>query len=136
MSAPRQKLRGLVGQGMDGRRPTKVAYSRTFPPRVTSYLWAVPQNGIYEIAAWGCGSVTSAGTTGTGAFAFRRLALNVGQWLTITVGLNGQLINPAGGSTGVAPNTTISFPDGTNMVAGACSAGGVPGIATGGDVTP
>ena len=133
MGVPGQNLRGFVGQSMSGTR-TFPGYDRTFTASPTAYSWTVPVSGYYEIAGWGCGSVTLSGVNGTGAFALRRLMLSAGQRLTIQVGLNSANVNPGSGATGTATDTVVTFPDGSTMTAGSAAAGVSAGTATGGDI--
>lgn len=119
---------------MSGNRGPFPAFDRTFPAAASAYQWVVTVPGLYEIAAWGCGSVSNGSVNGTGALAVKRVMLGAGQVVSIQVGLNGANVVPGVSVSGTATDTVVTFPNGTTMTAGSAAAGGSPGSASGGDV--
>jgi len=120
----RQKLRGLVGQRMNGAKDLITPYVTNFPPG--SHSWTPPEAGWYKFCAWGHGGIGNAtGSGGSGGYCEITRSLAPGQTVTIVVGQC-----PFGSG---ATNTTITFPDGKVVTAGSTD-GATAGTASGGDV--
>jgi hypothetical protein len=113
-----QKLRGFVGQGMNGLRKAKSPLSYVYPPG--SYTLTVTKPGWYRFVLWGSGGYASAAISSGGALVIADRRLGAGQAVSIVVG--------SGEVAGV--NSVITFPDGSSVTAargaeGATAAGGV-----------
>lgn len=111
-----QKLRGLVGQSMSGRRPALVAYAYNYP--VGSYTFIAPAAGVWRIVLWGGGGGgNNAATTGGGSGAYYEAErfLAKGEKVSVVVGQGGGINGGSGG------NTTATFPAGEVLSAGGAS---------------
>jgi hypothetical protein len=136
-----QKLRGLVGQGMDGRKFYRDAlFDLVGIVDVTSGSGSIiaPRSCVALIYAFGPGASGSGqnGGGGGGSALFKRLRLIQGQTINYTVGTPGA---QNAGSGFDATDTTIAPPFGVVLTAGGGktnigAAGGLAGAASGGDI--
>lgn len=115
-----QKLRGLVGQGMSGGRKSVTPVVYNYP--AGSYTFTVPKNGWYRFYALGGGggAAIASSSAGSGALVVGDRALVKGQTVALVIGVGG-------GSNTDGNATTVTFPDGGVMMAGA----GISGATTG-----
>ena len=133
----RQKLRGFVGQGVDGRkrndRPPRMVILPVFATSGSGVVFA-PTKCVALIAAWGAGGsganqvlLGTAGGGGGGGFLAKRVRLAKGQSISFSVGLPGLGVpTDTDGNNGGA--TTVTLPSGVVLTAG----GGAKGTSTGG----
>lgn len=145
-----QKLRGLVGQGMDGRRRLtggRVELLRIIDANFGGAI-AAPTSCVALIFAWGGGGSGAAnggggaGRGGPGAALYRRVRLGRGQIISYAVGGGGASVEDAG--TPVAGNagsaTIVTLPGGLTLTAGGGQGGtsgsgdGNGGVAIGGEI--
>jgi hypothetical protein len=113
-----QKLRGLSGQGLDGKRRRPPAFVYTFP--VGSHNWTCPESGLWRFVLWGGGASGNNSSNwggASGGFYMGCRQLIKGQTVTLSVGAGG--IRPAGGNGWDGSATAITLPSGEM-----CSAGG------------
>ena len=123
-----QKLRGLVGQGMNGRRGKLTLAVYVYPPGTRTFT--VPASGKYRIAVRGSGGGGGSGGAGlagsSGALVIGDRYLNKGQTVALVIGAP-----PGFNADGNA--STATFPDGSVMTAGGGGEGFTPnaaGVAT------
>jgi len=121
-----QKIRGLVGQSMSGRRGQKVLLSYSFP--AGNHTWVCPRTGLWRFVLWGAGggADTSLGQAGgSGALYIAERRVSKGQVILLGVGGGTNPAFAAAGSGG--GNTTATMPSGEVITAGgaAANAGGV-----------
>lgn len=124
-----QKLRGFVGQGMNGARRSRTPVFRSYPPG--SYTLTITVSGWYRFVLWGGGASAqnTDGSGGGGAFIRAERALAQGQRVTIICGAPTAV--PAFSATGIDGNaSSVTFPTGEVITAGggqttASRAGGV-----------
>jgi hypothetical protein len=108
-----QPLRGLVAQGMDGRKASPTAYAYTFPPG--TYTWVAPVGAVWKFVLWGGGGGGNNGGPwggGSGALYIAERFIPGGASATITTGLGGA----AGGGDG--GSSTVTLPGGEVLTAG------------------
>lgn len=122
-----QGLRGLVGQGMNGKRRSYQGYLYQYTPG--SYTFTAPKAGYWTVVLWGAGGPGTTSTPGFGggaALSIKTAFLSVGQAVAITVAA----------SDGGSRDSTATFPSGAVMTAGGGALGGTGtgGTASGGDV--
>ena len=117
-----QPIRGLVGQGMTGRKIDTAQEPFNFP--VGSWTFTPPEPGVWKFVAWGVGGSPSGQGGASGAYGEITRSLTTTQSVTIVVS------KFVGSST---PDTTITFPDGHVATAGS-AAGNIAGVATGFDI--
>jgi hypothetical protein len=138
-------LRGLIAQGIDGRKVQLKPCSRTFAPTsLASESFVAPEAGWYEFAGWGAGTFYFGAGSASGAFGLRLVYLSKGQAVSIQVGKANQYISSVGGGAlGANTNTSLTFPDGSTMIIGSANSGapsgGVSGaydVAISSNVTP
>lgn len=135
-----QRLRGLVGQRMDGRRRLTggwVELLRMTDANVGGAITA-PTSCVALIFAWGGGGAGASGGTGSagcggpGAALYRRVRLGRGQIISYSVGGGGSSVEDAG--TAVAGNagsaTIVTLPGRLTLTAGG-GQGGTPGSGDG-----
>ena len=127
-----QKLRGLVGQGMSGRRKRPAVLAFNFP--AATHTWTCPATGLWRFVLWGGGAGgnnTSNWGGASGAFYLAERLLTKGQTVQLSVGKGGKDPGPGGpGANG--EQTTVTLPSGEVLTAG----GGVSvGSNTGGAAT-
>ena len=140
-----QKLRGLVGQGMDGRRRAGGLPSEVIAPVVLtggSGSVVAPKKCIALIHAWGAGGSGAnidfgAGGGGGGAAVFKRVRLVAGQSLAYVIGVGGSGVSTGDGIAG--SDTTLALPSGLVLRAGGGKGGtgigeGAGGMPTNGDI--
>lgn len=121
MAAPGQTLRGLVGQGMDGRKKKFSTAAFCYP--AGSFTWICPVSGWWLFTNWGSGGNSGGGSPGaSGAFTQTLVYLARGEPVAI---FNG---NPSSGLS-----STFTFPTGRIVAAGAAISN-TPGGASGGDI--
>jgi hypothetical protein len=121
MGVSNQSLRGLVGQGMNGRRPQFEGFTYQYPSG--SYVFRAPMAGYWKFVLWGPGGQgTFSSNGGSGAYVEYTQFLGASEEVSIAVGA------PAPTS-----NTSATFANGRTVIAGRGSPG-VGGTATGGDV--
>lgn len=115
-----QKLRGLVGQGVNGRRKVDAPVVYSFKRGVWSFI--APVSGWFQFAAWGGGGGGATGVAGggSGALVSGIRALTKGQVVALTVA--GDASENANGNV-----TTVAFSSNDVMSAG----GGATGFTTG-----
>lgn len=110
-----QKLRGLVGQGMTGRRAPLKPLSYVYGPG--SYTFSPKKGGWYRFILWGPGGPSGAGFVSSGgALVVAERAVAVGQRVAIVVGQC---------DLSTASDTTLSLPTGEVLTAGAGQSGNV-----------
>ena len=141
----RQKLRGLVGQGVDGKK----SYSSAIPTVVglidaTSGSGAItaPRPCTALVYAYGGGGSGASGGNpgggGGGGALFKRVRLALGQRISFVVGAGGApCASDADGNSGTA--TVVTLPSGqvvsaTGGFGGTTTGAGVGGSGIGGDV--
>jgi len=114
-----QKLRGLVGQGLDGRRPKSYAFTTFYPPGI--YTFTVPRTGRWKFHIWGPGgSYSGADGSGSGGYCEITRKLTATSTVALVVAMPGSA-------------STATFGDGTIVSAG--SGGNISGgSAIGGDL--
>jgi hypothetical protein len=139
-----QKLRGLVGQGMNGRR-NRAMQLAAVPVVATSGSGVVTARRacVALIFAWapgGSGGSDGSGAGG-GAALFKRVYLPRGAALSYSIGAPGAGVSSSSnGNDG--GDTTVTLPSGQVLTAGGGkagtvadpAAGGLGGVATGGDI--
>lgn len=144
-----QRLRGFVGQGMNGRR-ARVPSAGAMPVFATSgtgeitirshcvaliYMWGAGASGCDDVGL----NNTGAGGGG-GAALFARVFLNLGQKLSYSVGAGGAGVTGSATTGSDGGDSTVTLPDGRVLTAGGGKAGtrgstgGLGGVATGGDI--
>jgi hypothetical protein len=122
-----QNLRGFVGQGMRQQKLNKhLQEPFSFPGQHLSYAFTPPRAGYWKFVLWGPGGAGVPGVAGgaSGAYAEITRFLTPAQTVTIVAG------EPFTGSAAI--DTTVTFPDGSTIIAGAAS-GAVAGVPSGGD---
>jgi hypothetical protein len=115
-----QELRGLVGQGMNGRRARRTPETRIYSRG--SYTFTADEAGWYRFVLWGGGAGANNGVVagGSGALVIAERLLNIGQIASITVGRGGPN-NPTGSYAG--SNSTVTLPGGEVLTAGGAVSG-------------
>lgn len=137
------RFRGLVSQGLAGRKDYSgmpIEFLGVVSAKSGSGVVIAPKACLATIFAWGGGGSGGAGAGtdgGCGAALMRRLRLAKGQQIAYTVGIGGRAA-PDGIDGAPGSDTTVTLPDGQQLVAGAGGMGlyagaapGVPGIAYG-----
>lgn len=125
-----QKLRGLVGQSMSGKRKRPVVYAYSYP--AGSYTWTCPASGLWRFVLWGAGAGADQATPyggASGAFYLAERFVTKGQTVSLSVGASADP-GPAAGTDG--GDTTATLPNGEILTAGG---GRGNGANTGGAVT-
>lgn len=119
-----QPLRGLVAQGMDGRKPAaQQVEPYSFPGATSAYSFTIPRTGEWKFVGWGPGGIGSAGVSGGGSGGYFEISRNL---------VRGQVVSITAGRMAVS-DTSVVLPDGTTATATRAS-GSTAGAATGGDV--
>lgn len=141
-----QKLRGLVGQGMDGRKAHFTPYTSNFP--IGSHTFSAPLPGYYRFVMWGGGNAGTAGSVGaSGGYSEVTVSLGYGEQVTVTVGAAGVPGGAGGGASSITAKgrtytagtdgdyvlaaTAAVATGGTNGNTGAGTGGGAGGTAAG-----
>jgi hypothetical protein len=109
-----QKLRGLIGSGMDGQRPAISPEQFIYAPAANSsasYSFTAPRGGCYRFVAWGPGGGDAAGQGGGGALVVAERLLGAQEAVSIVVG--------GSSSAGASGATSLSFASGEMLIAGA-----------------
>lgn len=120
MGVPGRALRGLVGQGMDGRRARSNGYARVYG--AGSHTFTAPYTGRWKFILHGAGGSQTGDGGGSGAYVEKTISLCAGQTVALVVG--------AGNST---TDTTLAAAGQPLVIAGAANAT-VAGAASNGDV--
>lgn len=130
MGIPGQKLRGFVGQGMDGRRKRPAVYVYSYP--AGSHSWTCPETGVWRFVLWGAGAGADQSAPyggASGAFYLAERNVVKGQVVALVVGAGVEPDLPTGTDGGPSSAT---FPNGEVITVG----GGIGnGANTGGAVT-
>ncbi len=140
-----QKLRGLVGQGVAGRKSYRDAFLDVVGGvTATSGTGSISAPRVCQAQIWAWGPGGSGASTGPGggggAALFKRLTLSQGQKISWAIGSPGGAAANPDGQDGT--DTTVTLPSGVVMIAGAGKGaldvpfqpGGDGGVAIGGDV--
>lgn len=119
-----QRLSGLIGQGMNARRPSRVGYARIYRPG--SHTFTAPYTGRWKFVLHGAGGDWDGGTGAvggaSGAYAERTIAMQALQTAAIVVG-----------AARSGTDTSVTLAGSLPVVAGAAVTT-TPGIASGGDI--
>jgi hypothetical protein len=119
-----QKLRGLVGQEMRGRRRVPTSYSYSYP--AGSYTWTCPATGWWRFVLWGAGSGCDPNANvggGSGALYIAERLVPRGHAVSILVGA-------CAGGLSVGGDSAATFRSGETITAGGSAPVGVPGAAS------
>lgn len=118
-----QPLRGLVAQGMDGRKASIQGALVQYSPG--SYTFRPSKSGYWTFVLWGSGGSNDNGHSiaGSGALCIKTVHLDTSQSLPVVCAA------PGSGAS------TVNLPSGDVVSAGGGSGNGGPGgTATGGDI--
>lgn len=121
-----QPLRGLVAQGMDGRKVVFQGATYQFPPG--SYTFRVPKPGLWKFIGWAAGgsSVQLSGiASGSGAYFEISRRVDPSQPVALVVGAH---------TNGTGGTTSVTFANGVAATATGGASSGAGGSATGGDI--
>lgn len=142
-------LRGLVGQGMDGKKRQtggQIELVGFADASAASGMIVAPKSCVALIYAWGpggsgCAGTGSPGGGGGGGAVYKRVRLSARQSITYACGVRGVPVTDDGN---VQPgndttDTTVTLPSGAVVTAGGGKKGnggapGVGGVASGGDL--
>jgi hypothetical protein len=113
-----QPLKGLVAQGVDGRRKVFQPYTVSYPQG--SFTWTCPLTGWYRFVNWGAGG-GSGGIGASGAHTQTVVRMAKGQTVAVVV-------SAVGGA-----NSSFIFPSGRVALA-TSGLVNTPGTASGGDI--
>jgi hypothetical protein len=113
-------VKGLVGQGMDGRKAVLTPYTTNYP--VGSWTFTTPASGAYKFILWGGGAVGQNVSFAGASGAYSEYTRNLGYGETVAL-----VVGAAGAAS------TATFRD-TKVVTAGGAAAMVAGVASGGDV--
>ena len=138
-----QKLRGLVGQGMSGRRiiDNSIDIVGAIDATSGSAVFTAARKCIAHVYLFGGGASGAVGGSngggGAGAACYRMIRLNRGGQISYTVGAGGSGVSVTGDGVN-GEDTTAIFADSTVLRAGGgqkgTAAGGAGGVASGGTI--
>lgn len=125
MGVAGQSLRGLVGQGLSGRKQQAVRREPSTYPNPGTYTFVPTVEGYWKFVAWGHGGSGGGSGThsgGSGAYVEITRYLTLAQTVTIVLP-----------ESATSSDTTVTMPDGTIAIAARAN-GQAGGVASGGDV--